>query len=70
MKGTVVLIDGRLMVKCKNSLEGDDVVFEYFPLKLSSSLAPNSVVEFDLEPQLHVDEDGSEEVINWAKVWN
>jgi hypothetical protein len=51
-------------------LEGDDVVFEYFPLKLSSSLAPNSVVEFDLEPQLHVDEDGSEEVINWAKVWN
>lgn len=70
MKGIVVLVDNRLVVKYKSSLEGDDVVFEYFPLKPSFLIAPGSVVEFELEPQHYVYEDGSEEVINWAKIWN
>ena len=67
MKGTVIREGNRQFVKVKYSVDEDDIHFRQYPIPTSENLfKEGDEVEFQVEEERYVFDDGSEERIKWA----
>ena len=67
MTGTIIREGNRQFVKVKYSVDEDDVHFRQYPIPTSENLfKEGDEVEFQVEEERYVYDDGSEERIKWA----
>ena len=67
MTGTVIREGNRQFVKVKYSVDEDDIHFRQYPIPTSENLfKEGDEVEFQVEEERYVYDDGSEEIIKWV----